>query len=248
MAGGTVGWSRASLGGKEIEIFQPDTTRAFDAALLYLHSLQQEWLSHDPDLTGEFARQCLPVVCPRGQQACWLDRICPDFDNELTPLGYLQDHVVPWIEQQWGVAPPRIGLLGVEMGGQGVLQLAYRAPRQFPVVAAISPAVDFQNLIGQALPLDDLFADREAARQQTATLQIHPLNWPPSQWLACDPADPLWFEGAERLGSKLSSMGIPYEVDLETTTEGDARQYVRLMGPRAVAYLAERLRSLPGPG
>ena len=89
------------------------------------------------------------------------------------------------------------------MGGQGALQLAYRYPREFPVVAAISPAIDFHHWYGQGLPLDEMFASREAARQATATLQIHPLGWPRHQLLVCDPEDVDWYEGVDRLVAEI---------------------------------------------
>jgi S-formylglutathione hydrolase len=130
------------------------------------------------------------------------------------------------------------------MGGQGGLQLAYRFPREYPVVAAISPAVDFHNLYGQGLPLDEMFAGKEAARQETATLRIHPLNWPRHQLLVCDPADSRWFEGAERLAGKLWSIGIPFESDLETSAGGHSWQYYQSMAARCVDFLADRLDAL----
>ncbi len=156
-------------------------------------------------------------------------------------MAYLREQVVPWISEQWNVAPPLIGLLGISMGGQGALQLAYRHAREFPVVAAISPAVDFQNLIGQGLPLDEMFTDVEAARQQTVTLQLHPLNWPRHQLFVCDPTDLAWHEGAERLASKLASMGIPFEDDLETSAGGHSWDYFRAMAERTVGFIAKSL-------
>ncbi|MGH7200003.1 MAG: alpha/beta hydrolase-fold protein, partial [Planctomycetaceae bacterium] len=88
---------------------------------------------------------------------------------------------------------------------------------------------------------DEMFPNREAARQQTAILQVHPLNWPRHQLLTCDPADAVWFEGAERLGMKLSSTGIPFESDFETTHGGHSWEYFNHMAPRAIGFVAERL-------
>ncbi len=253
MSGETAGWSTESVAGHPVDVFEPPGVEPCDVALLYLHDSSvagqtADSLSGDPLLTEILCRLRLPAVCPRDEGSWWLDRLYRRFDQHLTALSFLRDHAVPWIQERWSVAPPHIGLLGVGSGGQGVLQLAYRWPRQFPAVAAISPAVDFHQLIGQGLPLDEMFADREAARQQTATLQIHPLNWPASQWFASDPADSLWFEGAERLASKLSSMGILHEVDLEATMQGRRDDYVKLMLPRGAAYLAAKLRALPVAG
>jgi S-formylglutathione hydrolase len=127
------------------------------------------------------------------------------------------------------------------MGGQGVLQLAYRWPRDFPVVAAISPAIDFQNWYGHGLSLDQMFASKEAARQQTATLHIHPMNWPKQQFLCCDPADEYWFEGTDRLAMKLSSIGIPFERDLTTAGGGHSWTYFERMAAPALGFLATSL-------
>ena len=170
--------------------------------------------------------------------------VCEEFDPNMPPLDFLRDHVVPWIGSEWGVEPPRIGLTGISMGGQGVLQLAYRHARAFPVVAAISPAVDFHQWHGQGLPLDQMFADREAARQATVTLQIHPLDWPRHQLIVCDPDDADWFEGADRLGMKLSSMGIMYERDLETRAGGHSWDYFDNMADRVIDFVAERLHKV----
>jgi S-formylglutathione hydrolase FrmB len=156
---------------------------------------------------------------------------------------FLRERVVPYIGERWSVAPPHIGLLGISMGGQGALQLAYRYGREYPVVAAISPAVDFHNWHGRGLPLDEMFASKEAARQATATLQLHPLNWPRHQLLVCDPADADWFEGVERLASKLYSSGIPFERDFETTAGGHSWDYFNQMAATAVGFLAEHLEA-----
>lgn len=235
-------WSSTSIDGKNADVFEPDGSGPYDRAVIYLHGHGEESLRSNDVFAAELARHRLPMICPRGRRSWWLDIVCSEFDESLTPMIFVRERVVAWIEAHWRVSPPGIGLLGISMGGQGALQLAYRYPRLFPVVAAISPAVDFQNLVGQGLPLDEMFADAEAARQQTATLHLHPLNWPRSQLLASDPADHFWHEGAERLASKLSSMGIPFECDLETSRGGHGWPYFEVMARRAVRFIAENLR------
>ena len=130
------------------------------------------------------------------------------------------------------------------MGGQGILQLGYRDARSFPVMAAMAPAIDFNNWYGMGLPLDELFTDAEDARQATATLQIHPLNWPRHQLLMCDPVDIDWIEGCERLASKLSSSGIPFEQDFETSHGGHSWEYFEHMAPRAMEFIATNLKQV----
>ncbi|MFM7922870.1 MAG: alpha/beta hydrolase-fold protein, partial [Planctomycetaceae bacterium] len=139
------------------------------------------------------------------------------------------------------VQPPRIALLGVSMGGQGVLQLAYRYALKFPVVSAISPAVDFHQLYGAGIPLDGMFPDAEAARQATVVLNLQPLQWPRYQYFCCDPADVEWYDGAARLGMKLSSSGILHERDLLTTAGGHSWNYFNRMAEPAIEQLVRGL-------
>ncbi len=233
------GWKRVTIAGKQADVFTPQASEPYAGAVLFLHGHGLETLSDDPVFTKEFERHRLPVVCPHGGRSWWLDRVCSEFDADVTPMAFLRQHVVPWMSEQWNVEPPLIGLLGISMGGQGALQLAYRHAREFPVVAAISPAVDFQRLVGQGLPLDEMFADAEAARQQTVTLHLHPLNWPRHQLFVCDPTDTAWYEGAERLASKLASMGILFEDDLETSAGGHSWDYFRAMASRCVEFIAQ---------
>jgi hypothetical protein len=144
----------------------------------------------------------------------WIDRPDPALTPARSPLTFVMDELVPWIRSKLP-EPSRLAALGVGLGGQGALQLAYRSPHVFPMVTAICPAIDFHRLYDTTPQLQDWFETPERARQETATLRLHPLNWPPHQWFACPRGD--WrFDGCERLASKLTSMGIPFEVDLET--------------------------------
>jgi len=150
--------------------------------------------------------------------------------------------VLPFIEQRLGAVPPRIGLLGTSMGGQGALRFAYRHPRIFPVAAAISPAIDFHKRYNEGdETIPQMYPDPEAARQDTAILHVHPLNWPRHQFFCCDPEDYRWWESADRLRMKLYSLGIPHERDLETTGGGHGFDYYNRMAARAITFLADKL-------
>ena len=96
--------------------------------------------------------------------------------------------------------------------------MAYKYPNVFPTVAAISPAIDYQKRIVEGVDpgLDFMYRDAEDARQDTALLYIHPLNWPRNQFFCCDPGDVRWHESADRLRMKLWSLGVPFECDLQT--------------------------------
>jgi hypothetical protein len=92
-----------------------------------------------------------------------------------------------------------------------------------------------------------MYRDSEAARQDTAILHIHPLNWPRHQFFCCDPADHRWWDSADRLRMKLWSLGVPFEADLETSGGGHGFGYYNMMAEKAVDFLArgleeERLR------
>ena len=93
----------------------------------------------------------------------------------------------------------------------------------------------------------EMYGDRESARQDTALLHVHPLNWPRHQYFCCDPADERWFESADRLRMKLGSLGVMFERDLETTGGGHGFDYYNRMAEKAVGFLhngleRERLR------
>jgi S-formylglutathione hydrolase len=235
-------WTQIDIDGRSADVFEPELSP--EGVVIYLHGRALDRLVDEEVFTREFDRHRLAVVAPQGGRCWWLDTLCREFDPSVTPLGWIRQTLVPWIEERWDTAPPHIGLLGVSMGGQGVLQLAYRHARQFPVVAAIAPAIDFHIRHGQGWELDEMFADREAARQQTVTLHLHPLNWPPHQLFVCDPADLDWHEGSERLASKLASIGIPFERDLTTSAGGHSWEYYRAMAPRCIEFVARGLESV----
>src|SRR6185503_19008898 len=128
------------------------------------------------------------------------------------------------------------------MGGQGALRLAYKYPNVFPVAAAISPAIDFHKRYNEGdETIPQMYADPEAARQDTAILHVHPLNWPRHQFFCCDPTDYRWHESADRLRMKLWSLGVPHELDLATSGGGHSFAYYSLMAPKAIGFLLERL-------
>lgn len=239
-------WSTIELDRWTVECFTPAADPPLPFALIYLPERQAPPASHDARLAEQLEQHQLRAMVPAVRDCWWLDRAGHPTDASHSPLEFVRRRLVSEIVDRWNVAAPRIGLLGVEAGGQGALQLAYRFPREFPVVAAIAPAVDFHARFADEPFLQELFPNPEAARQETVTLRLHPLNWPQHQWFACDPQDPQWHEGCERLASKLSSIGIPFEADLATTAGGRRDDYVRLMLPRGVQFVVERLTSLLG--
>jgi pimeloyl-ACP methyl ester carboxylesterase len=210
--------------------------------VLYLHGIHQSSLRDKTEFIKQFDHFGLHAVCPIAGPTWWTDRVCPEFDPDVSTQAYVRGSVLPFIAERFGSQPPRIGLLGTSMGGQGALKLAYKHPDTFPVVAAISPAIDYQIRYREGDEvLTQMYADAEAARQDTALLHIHPLNWPRHQFFCCDPEDPTWYDSADRLRMKLASIGVPYECDLDTTGGGHGFEYYDRMAQRVVTFLHERL-------
>ena len=234
-------WSKIEIAGKPADVFIHPSETAAAGVVLFLHGYDGVTLVDNEAYTRELVKHNLIGLCPIGPHCWWTDAVYEPFDEQLSPIDFLAQHVPSFCQQQWQLEPPGIAVCGVEMGGQGALQLAYRHARKFPTVVAISPKIDFDTWWGHGTTLDTIFPDREAARQRTATLHLHPLNYPKHQLLLCDPADHYCFDGALTLASKLSSTGIIFEEDFQTTHGGYGWKYANAMAPRAISYIASKL-------
>ena len=245
-AGGS--WTEETVGGHPCDVYCPVQMNDHGYVLLYLHGVHGDCLREHEQFVRQFAQHQVPVVAPITGRSWWTDRISPDFDARISAETHLLENVLPFIRDRWSTDSPRIGLFGTSMGGQGALRIAYRHPNTFPVVAAIAPAVDFNVRHKEGDPdLHAMYPDAEAARQDTATLHIHPLNWPRHQFFCCDPADHRWFESVDRLRMKLWSLGVPHECDLETSAGGHGFPYYNHMAERTMEFVMnglerERLR------
>ena len=237
------GWGRELVAGHEVEIFEPAAASEHGYVVIYLHGVHVQTLGENATYTREFAQHGLRAIAPITGRSWWADRICPEFDVHMTAERYVLDCVLPFIRDRWGAEPPRIALLGTSMGGQGALRFSFKYPDRFPIVAALAPAIDYQLRYYEEEEgtLAEMYDSPEAVRQDTATLHVHPLNWPRNMWFSCDPADQRWHESADRLRSKLVALGIPHESDLETTAGGHTWDYYNHMAAKAVGFLVERL-------
>lgn len=234
-------WQQVDIAGKEADLFLPAQCSPPNSTVIFLHGHGRITLKDNAVYTSHLERLGLACVCPHGQRSWWGEQICREFDSRISPAEYLREHLLPWLKERLKSEPPTIALLGVDMGGQGALKLAYRDPGLFPVVVALAPTIDIQEWHGRGLPLDEIYPTAEAARQDTATLLLHPLNWPRHQLLMCDPDDTDWFDSAQRLGSKLYSTGIPFERDFETRHGGHSWDYFNHVAPRALQFVHDRL-------
>lgn len=204
-------WSRVAIGGKPADVFEPSQERP-RFGVLFLHDVDGGTLSRHPTLSPVLDAAGVACVCPFGDRSWWADRICPEFDPQVTAERYLLDHVVPFFAARWQIGPPAVGLLGIDMGGQGALRLAFKHPRQLPVVAALAPRIEYDDLYGRGTPLDAMYDSKEQCRQDNAILHLHPSNYPPHVYFAVDPADP-WFRGNDRLHEKMNALGIPHQAE-----------------------------------
>ncbi|MFI4875531.1 MAG: esterase, partial [Blastopirellula sp. JB062] len=90
-------------------------------------------------------------------------------------------------------------------------------------------------------PLWQQYDAPEEARQDTATLHIHPLNWPRHQYFCCCVDDVDWWESSERLRMKLHSLGVPHQCELEIRGGGHGFGYYCQMAPRVIDFVYESL-------
>lgn len=236
-------WTVATVGGHPCDVYEPPRRNPHGFVVLFLHGVHQGRLVENAAFCREFDKHGLPVIAPVTKRSWWSDRICEEFDRQVTAERHVLDRVVPYACERWQTTLGKIALLGTSMGGQGALRFSFKHPQKFPIAAAISPAIDYQIRFydDDEETIPGMYEDPEQVRQDTATLHVHPLNWPRNIWFASDPADERWHESAQRLHMKLYSLGIMHEYDLETTAGGHGWQYYDHMAPRAVGFLAERL-------
>lgn len=230
-------WSRESLQGKAVDIYEPPRSTPPRFAILYLHPLGLETPQGRPAFTRFFDELNLPCVCPHGRQSWWVDRVLPLFDARLTPEKFVLEHVVPFCRARWRLSDRALGPLGISMGGQAALRLAFKFPKTFPVAAGISSAIDYHELHGQGTPLDELYDSKEQCRQDTATMHVPPYDYPPHLYFCIDPDDEDWYRGNDRLHEKLNALGIPHTVDLTTRGGGHSWEYFERMAEPAIRFI-----------
>jgi S-formylglutathione hydrolase len=230
-------WERVEIAGKPADVYDRPGPARPRFGVLHLHGAGLETLRDNPAFGRWFDELKLACVCPHGQRCWWADRVCAEFDRRLTPEKYLLGEAVPFFRRRWGLEPRAIGLQGISMGGQGALRLAFKHPTVFPVVAAISAALDCHELYGRGTPLDDMYDSKEQCRQDTALMHIHPTHFPPHILFAIDPEDDVWFRGNDRLHEKLSALGVPHEIDFTTRAGDHSWDYFNHMAERVERFI-----------
>lgn len=232
------GWKSDPIDGLNVEWFTPSLKPRF--AILFLHPFGGEMPSINYSYTEAFRRTGVAVCAPFGGTSWWADRICPDFSSSITSERFLLDRILPAMLAKWALSPHAIAVAGISMGGQGAVRLGFKYPDQFPIVASVAGAFDYYEWHGQGTYLDTIYRSREACRQDTAILHLHPSNYPSHIHLACDPVDQ-WFRGNDRLHEKLKAIGIPHDANFVTTLGGHCWTYFDAMAEPTVEWCHKAL-------
>jgi hypothetical protein len=186
-------WATQTIHGKPVAVFAPPEARF---TVLYLHEHDEPVPTANAELTAALGEHRLACLAPHDAGAWWANRVHPPFDPTVTAEAFLL---------QLLSSPPLASL-----GGQAAVRLGFRHPRLVPVVAAWDADFDFHERYGNGSSLDELYARKEQARQDTAVLQVRQNDYPPHVWFGC-PADSERFRGNDRLHEKLAAVGVPHE-------------------------------------
>jgi S-formylglutathione hydrolase len=240
------GWTETTIGPHSADVFEPSGGADSAIAAIYLHGVHLGRLIDKPAFAEAFNRHGLRVIAPHCGPSWWTDRIYPPFDSTISPEQFVLGPVLDFVAERWNVRPPSVGLFGTSMGGQGALRIGFKHARKFEVVVALAPAIDFHLAWDRYPGIADQYTFPEEARQETATLYAHPWRTPPELYFCCDPRDDEWFEGNERLASKLKALGIRHTSDFETTAGGHGWTYYEAQAPRAIEFLVQGLHARRG--
>lgn len=184
------------------------------------------------------------VAAPWTGSSWWTDGGVFASADSSSDIQAALDGALDWFAAAHGLEPPKIAITGSGAGGHGALRLAYQTPQRFGVVTALRPAIDWHKRLEPSRggnydvsALRTLYGDPERARQDSATLHIHPLNWPRWQRFACPLGDPN-HEGADRLAMKLTSLGVPHDAEL---AQPDSPAYDATQIATLTKWIAEKL-------
>src|SRR5262245_4352327 len=136
-------WQRVEIDGKPADVLEPADGAAPRFGVLFLHGQDETTLAASPTYSQLLNELGMACICPHGRRCWWADRICAEFDPTSSVEHFVLEQVVTAVRERWQLGPRGLGLLGVCMGGQGALRLAFKHPDVFPVVAAIAPAIEY---------------------------------------------------------------------------------------------------------
>lgn len=234
-------WTRLDIAGKPADVYDLHEGDKPRFGLLFLHGGGLESLRDRHAFTRLFDELRLVCVCPFGQLSWWADRVCPVFDPTVPPERHVVEKVAPFFGERWGLPGRNLGLFGISMGGQGALRMGFRHAAKFPVVAAISPAIEYHEWFGRGYNIEEMYDSKEQCRQDTAPMHIHPNRYPAHLFFCIDPEDQNWYRGCDRLDEKLNALGVPHKADLTTRAGGHSWEYFDHMAEPVVRFLVEGL-------
>jgi S-formylglutathione hydrolase FrmB len=232
-------WTRVDIAGKPVDLFEPSRPPRF--GVIFLHAVGLESLADNANYTRLFEELGLACAGPHCLRSWWADRICQEFDPQLTAEQHVMRNVVAFVRKRWSIGPRGLGIFGISMGGQAAIRLAFKHPAVFPAAAGIASAFDYHEVYGQGTPLDDMYDSKEQCRQDTALMHVPPVNYPPHFYFCIDPEDARWFRGNDRLNEKLNALGVPHTCDLTTRAGGHSWEYFNAMAEPAVRFLHQGL-------
>ena len=237
-------WTTCELDGHRLEAFLPPPEAGRPpGAILHLRDIDDLPPSQVPAWQQACEASPLPVVSLAGGTTWWLDRVIGRFDSRLSPEAFILGPLTGWLRERFELPTAAVAVVGQGSGGQGALRLAYRHPAVFPVAAAVLPTIDFHRTMETGTPGSDtlweLYGDMEVARQQTAILHVHPLNWPRHQAFWSHAGELSAHDAAERLHSKLVALGIFHESELAGLVEANA--WLASAATSAIRFAVERL-------
>ena len=238
-------WIEQTVDDTLFRIFRPPNVA--DRLIFFLHDEDQSVPLQDPAIERLLNDRQLTAVAPVCGPIWSLDvateRGLPREYFVQRILSVAQAVALNGESSSPALAAP-MALLGLGMGGQALLRVALDYPDRYPVVAAVEPVIDFHLYVRAGHPtLCEMFSEEEAARQHTAILHVHPLNWPRHLFFCADPMNYPWFDGPDRLRMKLAASGIPFECQLETTAEDSQESYFQLLAERAIEHCVAGLES-----
>ncbi len=222
-------WASTTIEARSADVFTPADRARF--VLIFLADIDGVTLRESAVWTALLNEHRLACVCPDGGESWWSSRVCSSFDARKSAEAYFLEEVVPWATKHFGTT--NIALAGVGVGGQGALRFGFKYPDRFRVASSLGGSVDHYELYGRGTALDVMYPSREHCRQDGVVLHVHPSNWPPHVWFACDPDSP-WLRGNDRLHEKLMGIGVPHTFDLTTRVCGHSWSYYDGLAPTVV--------------
>src|ERR1051325_45442 len=86
-------WSEAIVAGHACSVYEPARLHPHGFSLIYLHGVHQQGLDDRPAFLRQFDRHGLRVICPRTARSWWTDKVCAEFDPQVTAERFVPQHV-----------------------------------------------------------------------------------------------------------------------------------------------------------